>query len=171
MDRAPDISASQERQGIARVHSESSILGLHPLPLARRVVLDLQRGDGLAEEQRPGAEVGVAAAPETADLDVLLGRVLGVLHVPEMVLALDLVPVDVREVVFRELECGREQDVQGVEHFFVQRLDMPSVSWGRMGLGHRQGFYQGEFLDLVQVVLDDSRVVVCEIAVKFWCVR
>ena len=119
MDRAADVSGSQERQRVARVHSKRPVLGLHPLPLARRVVLDLQRRDGLAEEQRPRAEVGVPAAPEAADLEVLLGRVLGVLHVPEVVLALDLVPVDVREVVLRKFEGDCEQDVEGVKDIGV----------------------------------------------------
>ena len=86
MDRALNVAASEEGQGVACVDSERAVLWLHPLPLARLVTLDLERSDGLAEEQSPGAEVGVAAAPETADLLVLLRSVLGVLHVPEVVL-------------------------------------------------------------------------------------
>ena len=47
VDRAPDISASQQIQRITRVHSQRPILRLRPLPLARLVVPDLQRSDGL----------------------------------------------------------------------------------------------------------------------------
>ena len=86
VNRALDVAAGQEGERITSIHGERRILRLHPLPLARLVTLDLERSDGLAEEQSPGAEVGVAAAPETADLLVLLRSVLGVLHVPEVVL-------------------------------------------------------------------------------------
>ena len=86
MDGALDVAAGEEGQRVARVDGERAVLGLDPLPLVRGVVPDLERGDRLAEEQRPGAEVRVALAPEAADLEVLLGRELGVLHVPEVVL-------------------------------------------------------------------------------------
>ena len=86
MDPAPDVPAREQVQRVARVDGQRPVLRLHPLPLARLVTLDLERSDGLAEEQSPGAEVGVAAAPETADLLVLLRSVLGILHVPEVVL-------------------------------------------------------------------------------------
>ena len=90
MDGALDVAAGEESERVARVDGERAVLGLDPLPLARLVVPDLERGDGLAEEERPGAEVGVALAPEAADLEVLLGRVLGVLHVPEVILSCKL---------------------------------------------------------------------------------
>ncbi len=86
VNSALDVSASQERQRVARVDGERAVLGLHPLPLARLVVPDLERRHWLAEEKGPGAEVRVPAAPETADLLVLLGRVLRVFHVAEVVL-------------------------------------------------------------------------------------
>ena len=86
MHGALDVSARQERERVTRVDGEWAVLGLHPLPLAGGVVADLERSDGLAEEEGPRAEVGVSLAPELADLGVLLGRVLGVLHVAEVVL-------------------------------------------------------------------------------------
>ena len=122
MDRALDISPGEERERVARVHRERPVLGPHPIPRACGVVPDLERRDGLAEEQRPRAEIGVALAPEPAELRVFLGRVLGVLHVPEVVLALARVVMDRGQPVFWELERDREEDVQRVEHFGVQRL-------------------------------------------------
>ena len=53
MNGAPDVSAGQERQGIAGVDSQRRILGLDVLPLASLVVLDLECSDGLAEQQSP----------------------------------------------------------------------------------------------------------------------
>ena len=86
MDGTLDIARSQERQGVARVDGERAVLGLYPLPLARLGELDLKRGHGLAEEQSPGAEVGMSTAPEATELLVLLGGVLRVLHVAEVIL-------------------------------------------------------------------------------------
>ena len=122
VDGALDVSPGEEGERVARVDGERAVLGLDPLPLVRGVVPDLERGDRLAEEQRPGPEVRVALAPEAADLEVLLGRVLGVLHVPEVVLAFHLVPVNVREVVLWKLESDCEEDVQRIEDLVVQRL-------------------------------------------------
>jgi hypothetical protein len=85
MDRAFDVPAREQVERVARIHGERPVLGLDPLPLARRVVLDLERRDGLAEEERERAEVGVPAAPE-AELRVLLGCKFAILHVPEVVL-------------------------------------------------------------------------------------
>ena len=86
MYSALDVSAGQERQRIAGIDCERAVLGLHPLPLARLGELDLKRGHGLAEEQSPGAEVGMSTAPEATELLVLLGGVLRVLHVAEVIL-------------------------------------------------------------------------------------
>lgn len=57
MNSAPNVSASQERQGIARVDRQSSILRLDILPFAGAVVLNLKSGNRLAEEECPGAEI------------------------------------------------------------------------------------------------------------------
>ena len=53
MYSALDVSAGQERQRIAGIDCERAVLGLHPLPLAGGVVADLERRDGLAEEEGP----------------------------------------------------------------------------------------------------------------------
>ena len=86
MNGAPDVSAGQERERVAGVDCERAVLGLYPLPLARLGELDLKRGHGLAEEQSPGAEVGMSTAPEATELLVLLRGVLRVLHVAEVIL-------------------------------------------------------------------------------------
>ena len=134
-------TASKRGQGIACVDSDCPILGLHPLPLASAVAANLQRSDGLAEEQGERAEVGVPTAPE-AKFRVLLGRELAVFHVAEMVLgegamkiewrrrrgfvhahlALRLVGVDLEEVVLGELEGDSQKDVKRVKDFGVERL-------------------------------------------------
>ena len=86
MHSALDVVRRQQVERVARVDGERRILGLHPLPLVRLVVLDLKRGNGLAEEQSPGTEIGVTTAPETADFQVFFGRILRVLHVAEVIL-------------------------------------------------------------------------------------
>lgn len=49
MDRALDISGGQERQGVACVDSECSVLRLGPLPLVGFVVTDLECCHRLSE--------------------------------------------------------------------------------------------------------------------------
>jgi hypothetical protein len=54
---AADVPARQERQRVARVDGQRRVLRPDPAPLVVHRVADLQRGDGLAEEQREAAEV------------------------------------------------------------------------------------------------------------------
>lgn len=71
---ALDVVARQEAERVACVDRERAIERLGPLPAARGVVLDLQRGDRLAEEESDGAKVRVARRPEPVGELLLLGR-------------------------------------------------------------------------------------------------
>lgn len=53
MNGAPNITTRQERERVACVHGERRVLRLDRFPFAGLVVLDLERGDGLAEEEGP----------------------------------------------------------------------------------------------------------------------
>ena len=57
VNRALDVAAGQEGERVAGVYGERRILRLDPLPFAGLVVLDLERSNGLAEEECPRAEV------------------------------------------------------------------------------------------------------------------
>jgi hypothetical protein len=57
MDGALDITTSQELQSIAGVDGQGGILRLNPLPLVRVRVANLERSDGLTEEESEGPEV------------------------------------------------------------------------------------------------------------------
>ena len=50
MDGALDIVSGEKVESVTSVDSEGRILWFDPLPLAARVVLDLETGDGLTEE-------------------------------------------------------------------------------------------------------------------------
>ena len=50
MDGALDIVSGEQVKSVTSVDSEGRILWFDPLPLATRVVLDLETGDGLTEE-------------------------------------------------------------------------------------------------------------------------
>lgn len=73
MYRALDVVTRQETERVARVDRQRAVERLCPLPAACGVVFDLQRGYGLAEEERDGAEVGVAGRPEPVGELGLLG--------------------------------------------------------------------------------------------------
>jgi hypothetical protein len=57
MDGTLDITTSQELQSIAGVDGQGGILRLNPLPLVRVRVANLERSDGLTEQESEGAEV------------------------------------------------------------------------------------------------------------------
>lgn len=74
MHRALDVVARQEAEGVAGVDCQRAVKRLSPLPAAGGVVLDLERGDGLAEEKSDGAEVRVAGRPKPIfELGLLFG--------------------------------------------------------------------------------------------------
>lgn len=64
----------------------------------------------------------VTLAPKSADLQVFLGGELVVLHVSQMILGLQVIPVDVGEVVLWELKGYGEEDIQLVQNLGVQAL-------------------------------------------------
>ena len=72
MDCGLDVTPREETQRITGVHGQAAIERLGPFPVARLVVLDLEAGDRLPEEQRDRAQVRVAvgsdAVLELADL-------------------------------------------------------------------------------------------------------
>lgn len=51
MDGGLNVSTSQEAESVAGVDRQAAIQGLRPLPLPGSMVLDLKRGDGLAEQE------------------------------------------------------------------------------------------------------------------------
>lgn len=121
MDCGLDVATSQEAESIARVDGETPVQGLGPFPLARLMVPYLQRGDGLAEQQRDGAKVGVAAGPEAVAQRVhLLRREPRVLHVAQVRLVVGLPLMQVDEEVLGQLEGDGDEAVQGVEDLVVE---------------------------------------------------
>lgn len=57
MNGAADVSASEERERVASIHSQRGVQRLDILPFSGLVVLDLQSSDRLAEKKRPGTEI------------------------------------------------------------------------------------------------------------------
>ena len=57
MNSALHVAAGQERESIAGVHGQGGVLRLDPLPLVVDWVPDLERGDGLTEEEGETPEV------------------------------------------------------------------------------------------------------------------
>lgn len=84
----------------------------HPLPVPLAVE-DLQPTHGLAEEQGDGAQVRMAGDVQLADLLVLVAGARGVVHVPQVVLAADVVLVVADQLVLvGELEEDGEEPQQ-----------------------------------------------------------
>lgn len=94
-----EIVTSERLKSVADVDGDSLILRLDPLPLLLRVQ-DLQSSDWLPEKQRDTSEISVSWRVELADLTVQLRRAGGVVHIAEMILALDIVLVLLDELVF-----------------------------------------------------------------------
>ena len=56
-----NVTPSEELQSVCSIHCDSSILGFDPFPFASGMVANLESCNRLAEEQRNGSEVYVAA--------------------------------------------------------------------------------------------------------------
>ena len=69
MDARLQVPAGQKRQRISDVDGDAASQRLDPLPLLPVARAHLQAGDGLAQQQREGAEVRVAV---DVALDVVL---------------------------------------------------------------------------------------------------
>lgn len=120
MDGALDIVSGEQTESVASVDGKGRVLGFDPLPLAARVVLNLETSNGLTEEESPASEIGVTGGDELAEFGVLFGGELVVLHVAKVVFTLDLVPVAAGEIVVRKLEGDGKQDVEGVQDLGVE---------------------------------------------------
>lgn len=57
MNRTLHIVSGQERESVAGVDGQRSVLRFSPFPFVSLVVADLERCDGLAEEQGEAAQV------------------------------------------------------------------------------------------------------------------
>lgn len=122
VDAALQVAARDGAQRVADVDGDGRVLRLDPLPLALRVE-DLQRRDGLPEEEGDGSEVGVPWCEERADALVLLGRARLVVHVAQVVLALFVVDVVADELLLvGELEHDGEEAEELVYHELVAFL-------------------------------------------------
>lgn len=122
MHRTLEPPARQVRDGVCQVDRDGARLGRHirPIPI---VAQDLQADDGLAEQKRDGAEVGVAALLAIVACFPLLFRPRMIEHVPEMVLALLLISVLLDEVfLVGQLQDNREQAQERKNHVRMQRL-------------------------------------------------
>ena len=120
MDGALDIVSGEKVESVTSVDSEGRILWFDPLPLATRVVLDLETGDGLTEEESPASEVGMTTNDEFPKFGVFFGGVLVVLHVAKVVFALDFVLVAAGEIILGKLESDGKQDVEGIQDLGVE---------------------------------------------------
>jgi len=120
MDGALDIVGGEQVESVTSVDSEGRILGFDPLPVATRVVFDLETSDGLTEEESPASEVGMTTNDNFSKFGVLFGGVLVVLHIAKMVFTLDLILVAAGEIALGKLEGDGKQDVEGIQDLGVE---------------------------------------------------
>ena len=77
----------------------------------------------MAEEERHGTQVGVARSVQISDQLVLLRRPSGIMHITQMILALDVVLVIADQLIFvRQLEKDSEEAQKSLNNFFVAFL-------------------------------------------------
>lgn len=116
MDGRLDIPSCQEAERVARVNSQAPVERFGPLPIACRVVLDLEPCHGLAEQQRDRAQVRMTVGSDTTGFErlELLLRIGRVLHVPQMRLVVDIPPVHVHKEILGKLQRQSDQAVQRV---------------------------------------------------------
>lgn len=131
MDTALQKAVCPELQRIGDVDRDGLVDGLDVLP---RPVggLDLQRSHRLAEQQRDGAKVGVAAGHDILVPLVLLGGARAVDHVPQVAVAAPVVAVSVDQVLLRQLQQRRDDAEDLVDdllvHEAVEALDLGVVA-------------------------------------------
>lgn len=159
------VAGRQRRQRVAGVDGDCGVLGLDPLPGAL-VVEDLERGDGLPEQQRHAAQVRVARRVQLADPGVLGRAARRVVHVAQVVLALVVVRVvsDEKVLVVEFEEDGKQ--AQQLHHdlrvaFAAESLNLVNVVLQYSGVGARVVAVKlGDVVDLD--VVDDARGQVAE---------
>ncbi len=149
-------SARQVRQRVGQVDGDGTGLRGDVAPLAVGVAEDLQSCDGLAEQERHGAQVGVAAAfAVVAGLPLLLAAWV-VQHVAHVVLGFLVVRVLSGQVVLvRQAQDDGEQAQQRQHDVGVQRavevLDLGKVRLQQrrlVVLAREVGRELGEVVDL-----------------------
>ena len=87
-----DQTTRERGEGIACVDSDGPILGLDPLPLTL-CVQDLECSYRLSEQKSNCSQICVAGTVELADLLVIFSAAGCIVHIAQMVLALDVVLV------------------------------------------------------------------------------
>lgn len=152
------------RDGVCEVDGNGAGLCGYPGPFAI-VAEDLQSGDGLAEEEGDGAEIGVAGCLAVAAGFVFFRRALVVDHVAEMVFALLVVGVLVDEIFFVwELENDGEETEEGKNNIgmesFGENFDFGKVSLDERRLSIFAFEIFGEFGNVVDldIVFDFSNL-------------
>lgn len=83
MDTRFQEPVRQETQAIRDIDRDTSRIRLDPLPLLTRRA-DLQRRDGLSEQEREGTEIRVALDPDVVEQGVLAGGAFVVFHVAQV---------------------------------------------------------------------------------------
>lgn len=127
VDARLDVAARERREGVARVDRDGAVLRLDPFPAALGVE-NLQGRDGLPEQQRQRAQVRVPGNVELGQALVLLGAARRVVHVAQVVLALDVVLVVPDQLVLvGELEQDGEQAQELDYYLFVAFLRNPRL--------------------------------------------
>ena len=137
MNRRLEEVASQSLQRVADVDRDGLVLRLDPLPLLLRIQ-NLQSSNGLAEEKRDTAQVGVTRRVELANLLVNLRRARCVVHVAKMVFTLDVVLVLFDELIFvGEFEYDGEE-AEKLDDYFVVALSAESFDFFDVILQNRR---------------------------------
>lgn len=81
-------------------------------------------------------------------------------------LALNIVRVDVGEVVLGKLKSDGQKNVEWVENFAVEGLDIENRVSEPCSVRRKAKPHLGEFLDFSEVVLDYLGVLVFEVAIE-----
>lgn len=128
MDGRLNITPCKKTQGITRIHRQTPIKRLSPLPVTSLVILDLKTSYRLTEEKRVRAKISMASGPKTVfELFNLFGGEFPVFHVAKMGFVVSSPFVQVDKVVFWDLEGEGCEVVERVEDFFVKVLVSKSV--------------------------------------------
>ena len=105
-----DIPSCQETQRITRINSQTSIQRLSPLPFTSLMILDLERSYRLTEEKSDGAKISMTQRPESiTKFFQFLGTKLGVFHISQMRLVVDVPLVELGEEVLWEFESDGDE--------------------------------------------------------------
>ena len=107
MDAALEEAVGEKGERVGNVDRDAAGVRLDPFPrLLGRA--DLQRGHGLAEQERHGSKVGVAFYPDAAELLVHRWLPVVVFHVAQMAVGLLVIAMAFQKVGFGKLEDDGE---------------------------------------------------------------